>query len=78
MNSCFKYFIPGFILLCSLASCAVDNTAAEAQSRVDSIVNLRVKALEIAARLNNDSIIMTMATARADAMMADTTTLQVK
>lgn len=79
MNSCFKYFIPGMILLCSFSSCAVDNnTAADTQSRVDSIVNMRIKAMEISARLSNDSIIMAMAIARANATMADTTTLQVK
>ncbi len=81
-----KYITLPAIICCGLlASCGTDNTAAEAQSQVDSIVTSKTAIIEAQLKRNNDSIINAMAVAKADSLMGkaanktkDTATAQAK
>lgn len=66
-NIFFPIAVSSILLL--TASCGTDNTAAEAQAQVDSIVASKTAIIENQLKRNNDSIINAMAIARADSMM---------
>ena len=64
-----KYFMP-LLAACTLTvtSCGTDNSAAEAQAKVDSIVAAKTGILKIYIKRNTDSLINIMALQRADSI----------
>ena len=61
-----------------LVGCSTDNSAADAQAKVDSIVNAKTTNLKLMMQRNNDSLINAKAQARADSIIAQLPSDQVK